>query len=328
MYGNPNSSVDEIVKANDCATGDKRSNGNNYNHSDIAFSKKAQHQCDADENLFLRFLELDPPVTDTASRQSSLGKGNGRTPFTITKKLVKSPENGFGFSIVWTHPPRIEKVESNLSAEKSGILPGDYVIFIDKYNIVTMPELDILNLIRTQGNTLILEIFRRPTRQGSIKMATPRLVTTAATNRQISTDEESSFKPSQFWSSSAMSNTSLETTKKRLRLPQVEAISKEVRRDLKYRFPQSVVTHNRITMHHRLQNRQRTAVSRNKATAENLSLWCGNFCCRFRRIFLWFMPSRKTGSDERIFLSHLERRLKIERNHFSLYLAMSGSYFK
>ena len=228
MYGNSISSVDEIVKANDCATGDKLNNINNNN--DIAFSKKAQHQCDADENLFLRFLELEPPPTDTQSRQSSLGKGNGRTPFTITKKLVKSTENGFGFSIVWTHPPRIEKVESCLSAEKGGISPGDFIIFIDKYNVVTMPELDILNLIRTQGNTLILEIFRRPTRQGSIKIAPPRLITTAATNRQLSTDEESSMKPSQFWSSSAekMSNTSLETTKKKLRLPQVQAISKEV----------------------------------------------------------------------------------------------------
>lgn len=236
MYGNSNPSVDEIVKANDCATGDKL---NRINNNDIAFSKKAQHQCDADENLFLRFLELEPPATDTQSRQSSLGKGIGRTPFTITKKLVKNPENGFGFSIVWTHPPRIEKVEPNLSAEKGGILPGDYVIFIDKYNIVTMPELDILNLIRTQGNTLILEIFRRPTRQGSMKMIPPRLITTAATNRQMSTDEESSIKPSQFWSSSAekMSNTSLETTKKRLRLPQVQAISKEV----SYRFSRAFV---------------------------------------------------------------------------------------
>lgn len=227
MYGNSNPSVDEIVRASECATGERL---NHINNNDISFSKKAQHQCDADENLFLRFLELEPQARelDTLSRQSSMSKGNGRTPFTITKKLVKSPENGFGFSIVWTHPPRIEKVESGLSAEKGGILPGDFVIFIDKYNIVTMPELDILNLIRTQGNTLVLEIFRRPTRQGSIKMVTPRLITTAATNRQLSTDEESSIKPSQLWSSSAMSNTSLETTKKRLRLPQVAARSKEV----------------------------------------------------------------------------------------------------
>lgn len=221
-----------------CIEIDKQNNNN-----DIAFSKKAQHQCDADENLFLRFLELEPPVTDTqSSRQSSLGKGNGRTPFTITKKLIKSPENGFGFSIVWTHPPRIETVESGLSAEKSGILPGDYVIFIDKYNVVTMPELDILNLIRTQGNTLALEIFRRPTRQGSIKMTPPRLITTAATNRQLSTDDESLIKPSHPWSS-VMSNTSLENTKKRLRLPQVTAISKEV--SLEY-FIFSQITHKAI----------------------------------------------------------------------------------
>lgn len=217
MYGN--SDTEEVLKVNnsDCATGEN-----------VAFSKKAQHQADADENLFLRFLELDPPVTDNQSRQSSLNsKNNGRTPFTITKKLTKSPEHGFGFSIVWTHPPRIEKVENGLSAEKCGIITGDYIIFIDKYNIVTMPELDILNLIKSQGNTLILEIFRRPQRQGSVRIA-PKIITSAVINRQISTDEEGSVKRSLLWSSSAMSNTSLDTTKKRLKLPQVGAMSKEV----------------------------------------------------------------------------------------------------
>lgn len=127
MFGN-SSSVDtnEIIKSFDS------SNDNN----DIAFSKKAQNQCDADENLFLRFLELDPPVTNDAQSRTS---AKGRTPFTISKKLVKNPENSFGFSIVWTHPPRIEKIENGSSAEKVGMLPGDYVIFIDKYNVVTMP---------------------------------------------------------------------------------------------------------------------------------------------------------------------------------------------
>lgn len=198
--------------------------GDKENNNDMAFSKKAQHQCDADENLFLRFLELD---NDTQSKHSDKTNANGRTPFTITKKLVKSPEHGFGFSVVWTHPPRVEKVETGLSAEKCGILPGDYVIFVDKYNVVTMPELDILNLIRTQGDSLVLEIFRRPTRQGSVKLANPRIITTASTNRQ-STDDEGSIKPSQLWSSSYISNTSLEMTKKRLKLPQVVALSKEV----------------------------------------------------------------------------------------------------
>ena len=128
MYGNSNSDVNEIIKSTD----------SNSTSNDIAFSKKAQHQCDADENLFLRFLELDPPCND-AQQKDTIVTSKGRTPFTITKKLLKSPENSFGFSIVWTHPPRIEKIEPDSSAEKVGMLPGDYVIFIDKYNVVTMP---------------------------------------------------------------------------------------------------------------------------------------------------------------------------------------------
>lgn len=240
MCENSLSSIDEIITVDNtaaCGPNDRFLN-NNYlanggagSTGDIAFSKKAIHQCDADENLFLRFLELDPLELDTQSvssanrRQSSVKPTLGRTPFTITKKLQRSFDKGFGFSIVWTHPPRVEKVESNLSAEKCGILPGDYVIFIDKYNIVTMPELDILNLIRTQGNTLTLEIFRRPTRpQGQSKA--PKLLS-ATNQQQQSFDEDNSLKPSVPWSSSAYSNTSLETTKRRLQLPQV-GMHKEV----------------------------------------------------------------------------------------------------
>lgn len=193
MCENSQSSVDEVVSLADDQT--------------IAFSKKAIHQQDADENLFLRFLELDPveqpppqqpPQQSTPSsqrRQSSiknvlmhspppnttgqqqvahgspastaLRNSVGRTPFTVTKRLQRHPEKGYGFSIVWTHPPRVEKVEDNLPAQRAGILPGDFVIFVDKHNVVTMPELDILNLIRSQGTTLTLEIFRRPVGQGA-----------------------------------------------------------------------------------------------------------------------------------------------------------------
>ncbi|KAH8235964.1 hypothetical protein KR032_011630 [Drosophila birchii] len=176
----------------------------------MRLSKKALHQRDADENLFLRFLELDPPADGNANSttnansgsgtgtgtganasagQSSATKANesnanhlngssssgrrqstmpgggsrqsGRTPFTMTKRLTRTEERGFGFSIVWTHPPRVEKVEAGLSADRCGILPGDYVIFVDKHNVVTMPEADVLNLIRSQGSALTLEIFRR-----------------------------------------------------------------------------------------------------------------------------------------------------------------------
>ncbi|XP_041565716.1 uncharacterized protein LOC108137138 isoform X5 [Drosophila elegans] len=173
----------------------------------MRLSKKALHQRDADENLFLRFLELDPPADGNANSttqaapttggQSSASKANesnanhlngstgrrqstmpnsagssgggggagrqqpGRTPFTMTKRLTRTEERGFGFSIVWTHPPRVEKIEAGLSADRCGILPGDYVIFVDKHNVVTMPEADVLNLIRSQGSSLTLEIFRR-----------------------------------------------------------------------------------------------------------------------------------------------------------------------
>ncbi|XP_055390455.1 uncharacterized protein LOC129619296 isoform X2 [Condylostylus longicornis] len=165
----------------------------------VILSKKAIHQRDADENLFLRFLELDPPTdtlnnitapgvstssaastgansivtsntinaTSSARRTSTFPKSlSGRTPFTVTKRLTRTSERGFGFSIVWTHPPRVEKIEPGLSAAQSGILPGDYVIFVDKHNVVTMPEADILNLIRSQGNNLTLEIFRRQPSSG------------------------------------------------------------------------------------------------------------------------------------------------------------------
>uniref|UniRef100_A0A1B0C9I8 Putative guanine nucleotide exchange factor n=1 Tax=Lutzomyia longipalpis TaxID=7200 RepID=A0A1B0C9I8_LUTLO len=217
-------------------------------HSTIAFSKKALHQRDADENLFLRFLELDPPGDATVAnrRQSTTKPSNGRTPFTITKKLTRTGESrGFGFSIVWTHPPRVEKVESGQCAERAGIWPGDYVIFVDKHNVVTMPEVDILNLIRSQGNSLTLEIFRRPAQQQRGNVATH---TTPSTSHQtpVHVHSQASDTPSHHQngpqlqrlssgtqlagtrSSIACSNASIsaETTKRRLHLPQV-TFSKE-----------------------------------------------------------------------------------------------------
>lgn len=186
MCESPQSSMDDIVSNDDgVATSALESTATDQNaDAQIPLSKKAIHQRDADENLFLRFLELDPPDAtppppptpaidprrksthkssskDTPSIAATSSSTQGRTPFTITKKLVRTVDKGFGFSIVWTHPPRIEKIEPGLSADRCGIYPGDYVIFVDKHNVVTMPEMDILNLIRSQGSTLVLEIFRR-----------------------------------------------------------------------------------------------------------------------------------------------------------------------
>lgn len=260
-------------------------NSNIEQKGPVTLSKKAIHQQDADENLFLRFLELDPPAeaqpspaqpsTGELRRKSTLKSKdypsskeqkekehpvaasshnqNGRTPFTITKKLIRTAEKGFGFSIVWTHPPRIEKVEAGLSADRCGILPGDYVIFVDKHNVVTMPEMDILNLIKAQGNTLILEIFRRsisnkPTTNGvraraqSIAFSAPINLINAnqATVAMNNNDDVVSLEfatPKQSTSSlgprpmTACSNISLtldSTTKQRLHLRPQVTFSKEV----------------------------------------------------------------------------------------------------
>lgn len=162
MYDFSVESCDDITSLDD---GGLRNVGNG-SVDQIALSKKALHQRDADENLFLRFLELDPPTETTPQRRQSASlnykSSNGRTPFTISKRLVRSNEKGYGMSIVWTHPPRVERVEPGLSSEKAGILPGDYIVFINDENVVTMPEQDVLNLIKAQGNSLQLEIFRRP----------------------------------------------------------------------------------------------------------------------------------------------------------------------
>lgn len=242
MGENSQSSVDEVISLEEVG-------GDHGSHSTIAFSKKALHQRDADENLFLRFLELDPPGDANVAnrRQSTTKPSNGRTPFTITKKLTRTGESrGFGFSIVWTHPPRVEKVEPGQCAERAGIWPGDYVIFVDKHNVVTMPEVDILNLIRSQGNSLTLEIFRRPAQQQRGPVATH---TTPSTSYQtpVHVHSQASDTPSHQQngpqlhrlssgtqlagtrSSIACSNASIsaETTKRRLHLPQV-TFSKEV----------------------------------------------------------------------------------------------------
>lgn len=259
MCENSQSSVDEIIN-----------NDDNIGAMPLPLSKKAIHQRDADENLFLRFLELDPPVESTVAppttpqsgelrRKSTLKSKehlnskehtvatqshnqNGRTPFTITKKLTRTVDKGFGFSIVWTHPPRIEKVENGLSADRCGILPGDYVIFVEKHNVVTMPEADILNLIKAQGNTLILEIFRRSAaskissngmnnRESNVASSSGTVNATQAASILNNNDEVSSeiLTPKQSTNSLApkpmttCSNISLsvESTKRRLHLPQV-----------------------------------------------------------------------------------------------------------
>lgn len=140
------SSVEEVAMNLDDIDGDLKKS------SIVNREALSEQQKLADENLFLRYLELDPTegpeAIPAALQRKATGNKNGRTPFTTTKKLVRQPKTGFGFSVVWTHPPRVERVEKGLPADRAGILPGDYIIFVDKHNVVTMPEIEILNLIR------------------------------------------------------------------------------------------------------------------------------------------------------------------------------------
>ncbi|XP_065343391.1 uncharacterized protein LOC135941683 isoform X3 [Cloeon dipterum] len=117
-----------------------------------------------EDNTFLCHLELEPPADEGQKPSSALG----RTPFTTTKKLMRKQGTGFGFSVAWTQPPRVERVEVGLPADKAGMRPGDYIIFVENQNVVTMPEDAILNLIRLGGNNLTLEVYRRTTPNGVV----------------------------------------------------------------------------------------------------------------------------------------------------------------
>ena len=71
----------------------------------------------------------------------------GQTPYTLSVKFCRG-NRGFGFSVTWTRPPRVERVEAGLPAAVAGLQPGDYIIFVGSHNIVRMEEKEIMNIIR------------------------------------------------------------------------------------------------------------------------------------------------------------------------------------
>nr|CAD7434546.1 unnamed protein product [Timema monikensis] len=166
----------------------------------------------AEDSTFLRHLELEPLPEEGEGPPLPL-KG-GRTPFTTTRRLVRNPSvgGGFGFSIAWTQPPRVERVETGLPADQAGLLPGDYVIFVEKDNVVTLPEEEILQLIRSCGNEVTLEVYRRTTPNGLVGGST--LTTTGGGSGVVTA-------PPQPSTTCSVTTTSLDLSKRRLHLPQV-----------------------------------------------------------------------------------------------------------
>nr|CAD7450178.1 unnamed protein product [Timema bartmani] len=167
----------------------------------------------AEDSTFLRHLELEPLLEEGEGPPLPL-KG-GRTPFTTTRRLVRNPNvgGGFGFSIAWTQPPRVERVETGLPADQAGLLPGDYVIFVEKDNVVTLPEEEILQLIRSCGNEVTLEVYRRTTPNGLVGGST--LTTTGGGSGVVTAPPQPST------TTCSVTTASLDLSKRRLHLPQV-----------------------------------------------------------------------------------------------------------
>ncbi|XP_043276149.1 uncharacterized protein PsGEF [Venturia canescens] len=119
----------------------------------------------ADDLTYLRYLELEPldPLTGLPLHPTFTARG-GRTPCTITRRLIRQSgvnQVPWGFSLSWGRPPRVERVDTGSPAERSGLRPGDHVVFVDTSNVVTLPREDILSLIQSATNQLILEVYRK-----------------------------------------------------------------------------------------------------------------------------------------------------------------------
>ncbi|XP_076160107.1 protostome-specific GEF [Ptiloglossa arizonensis] len=120
---------------------------------------------DAENLTYLRHLELEPvdPLTGLALHPGFTARG-GRTPFTVTRRLIRQTAANqipWGFSLSWGRPPRVERVDPGSPAERSGLRPGDYVVFVDMTNVVTRPREEILGSIQAATNQLILEVYRK-----------------------------------------------------------------------------------------------------------------------------------------------------------------------
>lgn len=100
------------------------------------------------DNLVLKFLEL--------SNFATFHNTKGKTPFTVTENINRQPDNTFGFEISWSKPPKVKTVRNSNSSLKE----GDIIIFVGEQNVVTSSKEEIIELIRNQGDTLSLEIYR------------------------------------------------------------------------------------------------------------------------------------------------------------------------
>lgn len=52
------------------------------------------------------------------------------------------------FNTTFLYVYRVERVECGLPADQADLKPGDYVVFVNKTNVVMMAEDDVMELIK------------------------------------------------------------------------------------------------------------------------------------------------------------------------------------
>jgi C-terminal processing protease CtpA/Prc len=136
--------------------------------------------------------------------------------------MTRLPGENFGFTITWMQPPKIEDVKPESPAEICGLLPGDHIVFVGNHNVVTMNELDILDLIVKQGDNLIFEVFRPTSAKNSFcPIEELALLSTPISVKDFSKSiirEDSNEKCNGFID---LDQTICETPKKRANLPKI-----------------------------------------------------------------------------------------------------------
>lgn len=166
------------------------------------------------DNQLLRYLELDSLSTPT--------KCLGRTTFTLTKRMTRLPGGNFGFTITWMQPPKIEIVEPNSPAEFCELKPGDHIVFVGNTNVVSMNELDILDLIVKQGDKLTFEVFRPTSATNSLcPIEELALLSTPISVKNISKSIISEESNEKLNGPFDLGQSICETPKKRVNLPKI-----------------------------------------------------------------------------------------------------------
>ena len=108
---------------------------------------------------------IAPPRRDVTSSPSPSVSGSETVHqnSTVSLELIRRPNSGrgFGFSVTWSRPPRIEKVEQGSPAEKAGVHVGDYIISIGDQNVMHSSESEVMDLIMRSLVRLPLKVYRK-----------------------------------------------------------------------------------------------------------------------------------------------------------------------